>query len=275
MPFKSSDRVGYGVTPPPMSFSYAISILEDIYRKTGGGLSTEDLAGILGSTIKSSAFSRMIQFLKKLGLITYQAGQAEITPLAKKIVSPSSSVDRPEGLMTSMLKIEILSNVFEKYKGGMIPKLDYLANYLVGNTEVPNNLKVKWAEYFMDAATTANLLQDRPGGTIYLRIEPIIPNSEKAPDDVHADTQKITDAPSTPIPNLEQFFSGMAGGSMKSYLLSNNRKAYFYVPDGLSSTDVNRLRAAIKSLEIELEALRIEDDYKNNEQTTVDNNGET
>lgn len=283
---KSLEKRGYGFKPPPMSFSYAIDTLDDIYRKTGGSLSTEDLADIIGSTIKSSHFNRKMQLLKKLGLITYQAKQVDITQLAKKIVSPSSPSDRPEGLVTAMLNIEIFSKIFEKYVGGLIPQLDFLANWITDKTEVPNNLRTKWAEYFMDAARTANLLQDRAGGGISLRGRPQLPKDDlvAAVDNISADDygppisqiiQGAKDVSSTSLPNLEQFFSGMAGGSMKSYLLSNNKKAYFYVPDGLSNADVKRLGAAIKSLEIELEALRIEDDYKNNEQTIIDDNEET
>lgn len=265
---KNTEKRGYGLKPPPMSFSFAIDTLDDIYLKTGGSLSKEDLADIMGSTTKSSHFNRKIQLLKKLGLITYRINQVDITQLAKKIVRPSSSSDRPEGLVASMLNIEILNTIFEKYNGGLIPQLDFLSNWVTDNTEVPNNLKTKWAEYFLDAARTANLLQDRAGGSIYLRGQPQVPKEDLiiASDNISADDygspisqviQSAKDSPSAPIPNLEQFCSGMAGGSMKSYQLSNDNKAYFYVPEGLSPADVKRLRAAIKSLEIELEALMI------------------
>ena len=264
----TESKRSYGVNPPALSLENAKNIIIKIHSHMGDDFTKSELAHLLGSTTKSSTFTHKVRALRNLGLIVAEDHQLRMTPLAKKVVSPSSEGERPRALKEAMLKIDTLNRIYLKFEGGLLRQREYLTNWIVQDTEIPVKLKNAWADYFREAAKSAGLLVQRDDGADHLLSEPLekdTPKGEELESPAARALAGVELFPQQPsggmeLSGIDQLFRGIGSGSYREYLLSGGKKARFYMPDGLTTADAKKLRPALKSLESEIDALMTHDD---------------
>ncbi|MCH8305144.1 MAG: hypothetical protein IIB94_08445, partial [Candidatus Marinimicrobia bacterium] len=145
--------------------------------------------------------------------------------------------------------------------GGVLPQGEFLANWIKQNIGIPEKLKIAWADYFRKAAETAGLLMLRQDGTAQLRSNPIVQNADwtGVSKEPIGEEKKIENQPPSNTPRdafvVDKLFAGLEGGSLATYILSGDKKALFFIPDGLSVSDAKKLEPAIKALEQQIQAL--------------------
>lgn len=260
---KEGDRIGYGVKVPPIRFNDAIESIKKLVTLAGESGSLDALAAILGHSRSSSNFSYKISALRNFGLITFDKLNYQLTDISKRIISPESSVDEMKAIQEAMSKQEILDRIWGNYKGKILPQREYLANYIEKTLEIPSQLKLQWADYFIEAALYANILIERESGSYQVLSEPLlIPRIEKeslekifdkVADDRGANGTKPNTTGQT---NIDQRFEGLSGGLFYQKKISDNRKAMIYIPEDLTDADITMIRSIIKSVDAGLEGLK-------------------
>ena len=98
---------------PEHDIEQAVEITETIHNK--GISKPELLAEQLGhSSVDGGAFRNKLTSLRRYGLITGR-GEIELTPLAKKVVSPKpNSTEREDAIAESILNIELLKKLYNE-----------------------------------------------------------------------------------------------------------------------------------------------------------------
>lgn len=152
------------VKPPYLDLRQSLDIVHAIYERGGGLLNHDDLASIMGTTVKSSAFRMKVLALKLFGLAQVVDGHTiKLTPIASAIVAPSSDGERLEAKFEAFSAIYVLKSVYERYKGGYLPEDAFLGNTLVREFQVDQESKNDWVECFKQSGRAAGILLDEGG----------------------------------------------------------------------------------------------------------------
>lgn len=259
MPQESASKTtrSYGVRVPILSFQELIELLETIYRTAGEDSSLDALARIMGNTPSSSTFRMKLHVLRGFGLIARSESGYSFSELAKKIVQPQSAEERSHAIHDAFSQNEYLKAIWEKHKGKILPKPEFLANYIL-SLSIPNELKASWANYFIEGAKFAGILSERGEGMYQVLSEPLPSSKAEAETKV----TEVTPPPLLPPAKTQVTNLGIEGvegkhwGILNQRSISGGRKAIFAIPDELTQQDIDTLRFLLKSIDTGLDGLK-------------------
>jgi|GEM_PF-1870357 len=255
------ERIGYGVKLPALTFGEAIEIVKTV-ATTGGIKGHKDaLSHVTGNTPTSSTLHYKVAALKNFGLLTIQDDSYELTALGERIAQPQSSEDVDQAIFESFLKLDILKDTWENYRGKLLPQREYLANFIEKYLGIPQSLKLGWADYFISSAKYACLLKEREAGSgSYQVLNQPLPRGLRVvvSDDVNGDDIVLIE----PTQESKSTLSDSLGiesqhwGILNKRKISNNRKAIFAIPDELTQQDIDSLKLVLKGIEAMLDGLK-------------------
>jgi len=255
-------RVGYGVKIPILKFEEVIELIKIIYNKAGENNSIDALSSITGNSSSSSTFNKKLAAFRNYGVLNIDKIGYSLTELGIKIAKPESFDEQHEAIIQSFLNQENLRKIWESFKGKKLPQEEYLENSIQKIISIPAELKKDWAEYFVEAGRYAGLLEERETGSYQVLqgyIKSLNNNSIRTQDEVKVresiniqiEDPKLTQSKiEKNIPLTENF------GINTTKNISENRKAYFMIPDQLTQQDIESLRVVIKGIELQLDGLK-------------------
>lgn len=260
------ERIGYGVKVPYLSFEESVKITKEVCRLSGFDGSIDVLSKVTGNSTSSSSFVFKVRVLKGYGLLTVQDNSYSLTDIGKRVAKAESPQDEVQAIFEAFCKHDTLSKVWENYKGKILPQSEYLANHFETNYGIPANLKESWAQYFVEAAKYAGLLDTRESGSYQVRLQPTV---EKKADIEHptngkSSTESPTRRPETHVESLTknpslpaiEVTEGEHWGILSQRRISGNRKAVIAIPDELLPEDIEMLKVILKGIDMQLDGLK-------------------
>lgn len=258
-------RIGYGVKIPTISFEEAIQITKIAGSKAGESNSIDVLSRITGNSSSSSTFSKKVAALRNFGLFEVDKSEYSLTEIGKQIATPESFEQQARAIIQAFLNQENLRKIWDAFKGKRLPQIEYLANAIVKILDVPAELKLSWAEYFVEAGKYTGLLEERETGSFqvltgYTPVFKLEKEPDKKDNDVKKDSEneKQDTAMSLPKNNTVDPLGIMeqSWGILNIKTISNNRKAIFAIPENLSEQDINSLKVFLQGIEVQLDGLK-------------------
>lgn len=152
---------------PKDTFEEAIKIAQAIENKNGGNpLPPQEVAIAIGRSPGSSAFRILLSSSIKYGLTTgsYNSPRISLANLGRDIVEPKEEELRKSAIVSSVLKPELFSKVFDYYKGKKVPEKSYFANTLVRDFGIPKKQADTFVEIFMANMNYLELIKDTTTG---------------------------------------------------------------------------------------------------------------
>jgi hypothetical protein len=251
--------IGYGVKPPIIGFPEVMTILREVYRKIGSSGSLDDLSRVLGNTLTSSSFILKIRALKSFGLIQMTDSKFTTTELTERIINPTTPREKPEAELESFLRIDVIKSIYENYRGKVLPEREFLSNFIQSNLKIPGSLKDKWADYFLEGASSVRILHRRGDGSNQVLS---MPSSSPEPEEPISNQIPVpeqplarTDQPGGMQTSLLSRIDSTEWGILNQRTVSGNRRAIFAIPDNLSHNDVKALKVIIKGIEATIDGL--------------------
>jgi hypothetical protein len=162
-------RKSSGTIPPSINLKEAIDLAKAIYERGGGSMTQDDVAVLMKSTVKSSAFRLKIAALRGFGLVHTDGQSVRITQTGKAIVAPSSQDEYQVAIIDAFKSFSIYESLHEKYQGGFLPEDTFLANTVVKEFSSPSEYKEKWLKSFKESGRAAGVLRDEGGKIRVLR----------------------------------------------------------------------------------------------------------
>lgn len=257
---KKQIRVGYGVKIPILSFGDTLRIVREVSRVGGLDGMFDALSQVTGNSLSSSSFQLKLGVLKNFGFITTQGSNYSLTEVGRRLAQPSSPDEESSAIFEAFRKLEVLSKVFDNYKGKILPQKDYLANYIEKNLNIPTQLKHGWADYFIDAAKVVSVLHEREGGSYQVLSQPS-KLQNPIPSNGEGSVGQVVEPQESPPARAMSPVSGLLTtdyhwGILNQRRVSGNRKAIFAIPDELSTADIEALKLILKGIEASLDGLK-------------------
>lgn len=156
-------RKSTGTVPPYISLKECIDLASTIYERGAGTMTLDDLATLMGTSIKSSGFRMKMVAMRAFGLLLTDGRSARLSPLGKAIVAPTSREERQESIFQSFNSIPIFGLLHEKFQGGFLPEDTFLANIIEKEYSSPSEYKEKWLKCFKESGKAAGILRDDNG----------------------------------------------------------------------------------------------------------------
>lgn len=158
-------RSGYGKSPY-LDLRESLSVIREIQERGGGELTLEALSDVLDNTVKSSSFRRKVLALKDFGLAAdIKDGKkltgVKLTSLGHDVLLPASEMDRQEKLRRAVLEVSLFADLYERLKGQQLPEVNYLENIVRRDLGVGEDDSREWAEAFLEAVRTADMVDSR------------------------------------------------------------------------------------------------------------------
>ncbi|MCH7965079.1 MAG: hypothetical protein IH852_14200 [Bacteroidetes bacterium] len=122
----------------------------------GGSCTPATCADHLGKQI-SGSFNAQVSAAGKFGFITSKKGVLYITDFFRKLNLAYDDSERIELLQDAFFKIPLFSQLYERFKNGVLPK-KMLDKILIREFDVPENSATRIATYFINSASEVNLL---------------------------------------------------------------------------------------------------------------------
>ncbi len=88
-------------------------------------------------------------------------GQVEVTPLARRVLRPTSPSDELSGLRTALLNSPQFGEVYQHYRGENIPDEPFLSNTLIDTFKIPAEKVPEFKPLFFESLEEANLVEKR------------------------------------------------------------------------------------------------------------------
>lgn len=223
------------------------------------------LSRITGNSSSSSTFSKKVAALRNFGLFEVDKSEYSLTEIGKQIATPESFEQQARAIIQAFLNQENLRKIWDAFKGKRLPQIEYLANAIVKILDVPAELKLSWAEYFVEAGKYTGLLEERETGSFqvltgYTPVFKLEKEPDKKDNDVKKDSEneKQDTAMSLPKNNTVDPLGIMeqSWGILNIKTISNNRKAIFAIPENLSEQDINSLKVFLQGIEVQLDGLK-------------------
>jgi hypothetical protein len=262
-----TDKVSYGINVPWISFEESISIIKRLVPIGGLQGSQDALSHVMGNSLRSSSYVLKVRALRQFALIDIKEKDYNLSDLAQQIVQPDSEERSTQALFDSFNSHKILRRIWENYRGKILPKEEYLSNWISLNLNIPKDVANSWAKYFMSAARYLNLLHERPDGAYQVLNQISFQKSDAIPEKDEDRQSNSNISPlelSKPIENLQkrsigEFVESEEWGILNQRKVSGNRKAIFAIPDELSEKDIELIKTILKGIEASLDGLRKSD----------------
>lgn len=256
---KTKGRVGYGVKIPALTLERVIVSLKAVVNLAGENGSLDALAEVLGNSRSSSSFQMKLAAIKNFGVLSADKLNFSVPELGRRIIAPQSPDEEFVAIQEAFAKHELLDRVWGNYKGKILPQREYLANYIEKTLDIPANLKLAWADYFIECARYARIINEREGGSYQVYSSYVPREAAKQKPEKPQENQAKQPSPE-PRPSqhtsIDQFFEGLTGGVFYQKKLSRDRKALIFVPEDLTNADVEMIRSILKSVDAGLDGLK-------------------
>jgi hypothetical protein len=141
----------------------ALRIPEAILDQNAGHACTAaEAAQFLGGS-NSGAFQLEVSSAKKYGFLESQGGKLLPTDRAKRALRPQSDTDERDALREAVLGAPDLSEVYEHYRGELLPDDKFFANALVETFGIPRDKIDEFREVFSESLEAADLIEQVGG----------------------------------------------------------------------------------------------------------------
>ena len=167
---------------PYLPFESAISVVEELYSRGGGSVGKDDFGTLIKNSVKSSSFIRKLNAMKNFGLVEASGNFVRLTELGTAIAAPESPQQQAQSLAAAFLGIDVFRRAYEKFRGGILPERQFLANSFQA-LGAPVAMKDGWAQQFREGGIAAGLLRDE-GGKIRVLTEPSVSSGALSPKQV-------------------------------------------------------------------------------------------
>ena len=119
-------------TYPYFDLNLSLEVPKVIHEKGGGTCTPDQLAAFLNyKTTSSGTYQTRVSAARQFGLIRSENGTITVTERAHKILSPVMPEDCTNAKADAFLSVELFNEIFEKYRGGVIPPEAGLKNLLL------------------------------------------------------------------------------------------------------------------------------------------------
>jgi hypothetical protein len=149
-----------GTAAPYYDLAQSIVVAQTIHEQGGGACSREQLAPLLKySGTNNGGFLTRVSAAKMFGLIDESGETLRITDRAKSILSPVIAQDAERAKVEAFLAVDLFRQVFERFKGQMLPQETGLKNLLANTYQVVPGRLVPALRVMMDSAETAGFFK--------------------------------------------------------------------------------------------------------------------
>jgi hypothetical protein len=216
------------ITPPWINLKDGLELISIIYERGAGSISSDELARLMKSTVKSSAFGMKLVALRKYGLIQTEGHAIKITQLGNAIMAPSSNEERQAAIFQSFNSIQLHAQLHQRYRGGFLPEDSFLANTLEREFNVSPDDKDKWVECFKESGKVAGVL-NYEGGKIRVLQAPTASSGPNPPFSPLRQGDPLPPPPPPPIDHKSHFEVVLDENRRVSVPLELNREDLEYL----------------------------------------------
>ena len=156
---------GSGPTPkyPRHSLEKALRVPRALIDQNAGKPATREeairFAGGKGTGL-SGPWGVELSSRQKYGFLTLDNGTLTLTDRARRAISPQSDTDRLSALREAILDAPDFSNVYDFYRGEVIPDAPYYTNALTDRFKIPVDKVPEFQQLFDESVRFAGLLDD-------------------------------------------------------------------------------------------------------------------
>jgi hypothetical protein len=165
---RRDERNARGSVPLAIKLQEAIRLVELVNERASGTATYDFFSQLVGNTRTSSSFQRKVSALRQFGLADDRENVVALSGLGNRIANPSSPEDRLLAIREAFLRIDVLSKMFERHKGKLLPEDVFLTNIVFQEMDLPKDLAAQWVDGFRDAVKAAGLLYERADGKTQL-----------------------------------------------------------------------------------------------------------
>lgn len=238
---------------PYLPFESAIFVVGELYSRGGGSISKDDFGTFIKNSVKSSSFVRKLNAMKNFGLVEASGNIVRLTELGTAIAAPESPQQLAQSLAAAFLGIDVFRRAYEKFRGGILPERQFLANSFQA-LGAPVAMKDGWAQQFKDGGIAAGLLRDE-GGKIRVLTSPSVSSgalSSKQVDETPAESLEIGGRiAGRTTPAKEPYTDAQQVGDPLVVPFGSGRQIRILFPPDLR---VSELKTLMRMLEVYLES---------------------
>ncbi len=181
---------------PTHTLEGALGIPEAIQNVNSGlSFDREHLAGALGTTPSSSAFTMRLNSSAKYGLT--QGGYADktisLTPLGEAIVAPEGEEERSKALVEAATYPDIFARFYGLLNGKRLPEDTYARNLLRRELEVNQELTSECLQIIKDNGLYSGVLRESEEGLVVDLSNVGTPTAEKTREQAGTDPDRPPD----------------------------------------------------------------------------------
>lgn len=185
--------------PPHIDLKECLELVRILYDKGAGTMSYDDLARVMDSTVKSSAFRQKILALRLFNLVQTDGENIRLTQGGTAIVAPSSEQERQDAKFNAFTSIGVHAGLYNRFKGGFLPEDAFLGNAIVRDFKADQEDRDQWVECFKESGRAAGVLIDE-GGKIRVLQSPKVISVTTTPPPFTPPSGREHDTPPAPPP---------------------------------------------------------------------------
>jgi hypothetical protein len=149
---------------PRHSLERALRIPQAILEQNAGRECTEqESASFAGVSYNRGPYVVELSSASKFGLLERASGKVRLTDLARTILHPQDEGARLKGLRNAVLKAPEISDVYERYRGVILPDEHLLNNTLVAKFRIPQEKLAEFKAIFKNSLEYAKLIEQTDG----------------------------------------------------------------------------------------------------------------
>ncbi len=155
-----------GIRFPTFPLSEALRIAQIVQSQGGGRLSTNATAGALDLSPTSSSFSTRVSAGKHFGLIDESKDVLMTTPLAKRILRPTSPDQEKISLSEAFRSFYVFKQLLERFHGTPLPERSTLENILAIEYGISDVSKALAYDVFVSSGKFAGEISETGKGLV-------------------------------------------------------------------------------------------------------------
>jgi hypothetical protein len=153
----AAGRVAY----PKDSLATSLRIPQGILEQNAGNACTPKEAAGFARIGWTGGVGVEISSATKYGLLERPTpGKVKPTELVRKIVRPENPKDRLDALRQAVLAAPVISDLYKRYRGELLPDKEFLRNTAINSFNVPEDQVEEFITIFLQTLKDAELLQD-------------------------------------------------------------------------------------------------------------------
>ncbi|HZX01600.1 hypothetical protein [Kribbella sp.] len=146
---------------PRHSLEKALRIPRAIYEQNAGQPASRlEAVRFAGGNVVNGAWRGEISSAKKYGLLDERDGQLHLADRARRVLAPQSELDRGVALKDAIQDAPEFADVYNFYRGELLPETQYLTNTLLERFSVPPEKLGEFLQLFEESLRFAELLDE-------------------------------------------------------------------------------------------------------------------